>query len=181
VAVALSLPWLLARINQPMVAARAGMLIVLASGLGTLPAWQRELRDNAGNIFDQQIAIARWVNQNLPNDAVLAVNDIGALTYYTDRLIFDLAGLASPQVIETLADAPPFTGFADDDLAEMIIAKGCTHAIFYPQWYPVLANRGDVLQRMTTFVLPNNTICGSSIVYACQVRPPKMRAAAIAG
>jgi hypothetical protein len=52
----------------------------------------------ARNINDQQIAIAKWVDATLTSKDTLAVDDVGALAYYTDRPIIDLVGLVSPKL-----------------------------------------------------------------------------------
>ncbi len=56
------------------------------------------------NAYAQSVAIietemvepARWIAQNTPPEALVAAHDIGALGYFGQRRLLDLAGLVSP-------------------------------------------------------------------------------------
>ena len=50
---------------------------------------------NASNIRDHQVAVGRWVHENLPEDAVVGINDAGAIAYYGERTVVDLVGLVT--------------------------------------------------------------------------------------
>src|SRR5215213_4845408 len=47
-------------------------------------------------VESEMVAAAKWVDQNIPADARLAVHDIGALGYYVQNPIVDMAGLITP-------------------------------------------------------------------------------------
>ena len=53
-------------------------------------------RENVAFIQKQQVTLARWISQNTPEDARIASHDIGALGYFSQRPIIDMAGLAHP-------------------------------------------------------------------------------------
>ncbi len=55
-------------------------------------------------INTEMVDTARWIEDNLPSDQLLAVHDIGALGYYAPRPILDLAGLVSPEVVPIIRD-----------------------------------------------------------------------------
>jgi hypothetical protein len=155
---------------RPILAGRLLALALLASACSTLPHWRAVYRDNTSNIFDQQIAIAWWINANVSPDATLAVNDIGVYTHLTDRRVVDLAGLATPELLPVIMDSPICSGHADAALAEAIVDRGCDWLIFFPRWYPDLAKRSDLLETVEEFRLRHNTICGDSLVRVCRVR-----------
>lgn len=50
-------------------------------------------------INGEMVKSAKWIADNVPEDELLAVHDIGAVGYFAPRRIFDLAGLVSPEVI----------------------------------------------------------------------------------
>jgi hypothetical protein len=82
-------------------------------------------------IESEIVQTAQWVAENLPADALVAVHDIGALGYYTDKVkLIDLAGLISPDVIPFIRD--------EAKLAEYLSEKRATHLIAFPGWYPLL-------------------------------------------
>jgi hypothetical protein len=81
-------------------------------------------------IETQMVRTAQWMNENLLSDAVLAVHDIGAIGYFTQNPIIDLAGLITPDVV-------PFIRY-EEKLANYLNAEGTEYLITFPGWYPQL-------------------------------------------
>lgn len=56
-------------------------------------------------IIDQEmVAVAHWINENLPPEDLLVTHDIGAVGYFASRPILDIAGLVSPEVVPLMLD-----------------------------------------------------------------------------
>jgi hypothetical protein len=55
-------------------------------------------------INTEMVDTAKWIEQNIPPEELLAVHDIGAVGYFAPRPIFDLAGLVSPEVVPVIHD-----------------------------------------------------------------------------
>ncbi len=51
----------------------------------------RDCRD----IYNQSIRAGKWIKENLPVSARVAINDVGAITYFSDAKVFDLVGLVT--------------------------------------------------------------------------------------
>ncbi len=51
----------------------------------------RDCRD----IHNQSIQAGKWIKANLPASARVAINDVGAITYFSDAKVFDLVGLVT--------------------------------------------------------------------------------------
>jgi hypothetical protein len=81
------------------------------------------------------VATARWVDANLPPDAVIAAHDIGALGYFDHHPLIDLAGLVSPEVIPFIRDEARLAAFLDRRHANYLIA--------FPAFYPVLSRASE--------------------------------------
>jgi len=79
-------------------------------------------------IETQMVRTAQWVNENLPADAVLAVHDIGAIGYFTQNPLIDLAGLVTPDVVAFIRDEAALTDYLNGTNAEYLIT--------FPSWYP---------------------------------------------
>jgi hypothetical protein len=79
-------------------------------------------------IETQMVRTAQWVNENLPADSVLAVHDIGAIGYFTQNPLIDLAGLVTPDVVAFIRDEAVLTGYLNGTNAEYLIT--------FPSWYP---------------------------------------------
>lgn len=56
-------------------------------------------------INQEMVASALWVDENIPQDELLAIHDIGAVGYFSARPMLDIAGLVSPDVAPIVADA----------------------------------------------------------------------------
>lgn len=88
-------------------------------------------RDDVGFIEGELMATARWLNENTAPGDLIAVHDIGAVGYLTDRPLLDLAGLITPDVVPFIADA--------DRLAAWMIEQGAVYAAFFPDFSPTYA------------------------------------------
>jgi MFS family permease len=56
-------------------------------------------------IEEEMVAAARWIDENVPPDELLAIHDIGAVGYFTPRSLLDIAGLVTPEIIPIVADS----------------------------------------------------------------------------
>lgn len=56
------------------------------------------------NINDQHLAVASWLQANVPDTAKLAVHDVGAIAYLGDRSVIDLTGLVTPPIFAVQPD-----------------------------------------------------------------------------
>jgi len=79
-------------------------------------------------INTEMVRTAKWIDLNLEEDAVIAAHDIGALGYYSERKIIDLAGLISSDVIPFIRDEKSIKNY----LAE----KEPDYLMSFPSWYP---------------------------------------------
>lgn len=88
-------------------------------------------RQDVAVIQTEMVATAKWISRNTPPDSIIAAHDIGALGYFGDRKIVDLAGLISPDVIPFLRD--------ESRLAEYMDSKNVSYFVSFPDWYPRLS------------------------------------------
>jgi hypothetical protein len=88
-------------------------------------------------IDTEMVAAARWISENTPPGALIAAHDIGALGYFGERPILDLAGLVSPEVIPFIRD--------ESHLADYLDAQDAQYLVTFPGWYPNLVTRGQLI------------------------------------
>ena len=86
-------------------------------------------------IESEMVAAAKWVAANLPQDALIAAHDIGALGYFDDHELIDLAVLASPDVIPFIRDEPRLANYLDQ--------RGADYLIAFPDFYPLLTGSAE--------------------------------------
>jgi hypothetical protein len=88
-------------------------------------------------IESEMVATAHWVANNTEAEALVAAHDIGALGYFGQRELLDLAGLVSPEVIPFIRD--------EQRLADFLDARGADYLVTFPDWYPYLSQRAELV------------------------------------
>jgi len=110
-------------------------IVVLSLAFGFIGA-----RQNAYDVFlieSEMVATAEWVEQNLSPDARLAVHDIGALGFYVQNPLVDMAGLITPDVVPFIRD--------EARLAEYLDSNSVDYLITFPSFYPQLTSKRESL------------------------------------
>jgi len=88
------------------------------------------------------VGMGKWLRDNTPSSSVIAVPDIGAVGYYSQRKILDLGGLVSPEINRIRREV---------DYEDML-AKGL-YLKFHPQY---LIDRSPVEKRFAHVVIEGN-------------------------
>ncbi|MEW6579647.1 MAG: hypothetical protein AB1435_10685 [Chloroflexota bacterium] len=73
--------------------------LVLVSSALTALSFARYYDENVAVVRDQQVPMARWVRDNLPeeeNDPRIGVHDVGMMGYFSERPLYDVVGLTLP-------------------------------------------------------------------------------------
>ncbi len=83
-------------------------------------------------INTEMVDAALWLNQNTAANDLIAVHDIGAVGYFSQRQIIDLAGLVTPEIIPIIRDEARLTAYLDQ--------QGATYLMTFPEWYPTLTS-----------------------------------------
>lgn len=112
-----------------------GIILIIFWGYGTV-AYARDV----AIIESEMVESANWVNKNIPGGKIIAAHDIGALGYFGNHSIVDLAGLISPEVIPFLRD--------EVHLAEFLDSQNVDYLLTFPAWYPKL--RSGLMEIYTT-------------------------------
>jgi len=84
-------------------------------------------------IESEMVKSAYWVSENTEENSVIAAHDIGALGYFSNRQLVDLAGLVSPDVIPFIRD--------EERLAEYLNQRSVEYLVTFPGWYPELVKQ----------------------------------------
>jgi hypothetical protein len=110
---------------------RVWALSLLAVTIGFVGLGAQAYAQDVGLIESEMVVTAKWVSRNLPPNAVVAAHDIGALGYFDNHKLIDLAGLVSPEVIPFIRDEARLSDFLTQQHANYLVA--------FPSFYPVLA------------------------------------------
>jgi hypothetical protein len=99
-------------------------------------------RQNADDVLwveSEIVATAKWVDRHVPAAARLAVHDIGALGYFVQNPLIDLAGLINPDVIPFIRD--------ERQLAHYLDSKSVDYLITFPSFYPELTSQREAVPK----------------------------------
>ena len=97
-------------------------------------------RQNAFDVYwieSEMMVTAKWVEENVPPDALLAVHDIGALGYYVGNPILDLAGLISPEVVPFIRDETRLAGYLSANSVDYLIVFDSDYPNLTAQMAPI--------------------------------------------
>lgn len=81
-------------------------------------------------IESEMVNTARWISTHTDSNALIAAHDIGALGFFGNRRLIDLAGLISPDVIPFIRNEPKLKAFLNSQKADYVVV--------FPGWYPSL-------------------------------------------
>lgn len=73
-------------------------------------------------IEEEMVAPAHWVKANISEDEVFASHDIGALGYFVQRPLIDVAGLITPEIVPILRDKEAVYAFLQERDAHYLMA-----------------------------------------------------------
>ncbi|MFW6115645.1 MAG: hypothetical protein ACOC7Y_01145 [Chloroflexota bacterium] len=147
--------------SQPVLGTVVALLLV-AGTAWRLPTMARQLAWNVENINEMHVALGEWAAEHTAPDAVLALNDIGAIAYVSQRQVVDLAGLVTPEVVPILRGPDP-----TPQLLALMAERNVDYVIIFPDWFPTLADRSDRLTPVHQVSVARRTITGgpTMVVY----------------
>jgi hypothetical protein len=140
------------------------LLLVLPTAL-TLVSGATRYVQNVADVQDGDVRLARLLADHLPAEAVLAVQDIGALGYFLPNRLVDLSGIVSPEVQAytkqaVSADDP----YGQAGMRRFIEERRPDYLVVFPQWYPGLVQGGGFRPVLRLAVPGNVTLAGDEIV-----------------
>jgi hypothetical protein len=148
---------------QPIAGRRARLVVVLA-WLGIAAATLVPAAARYGwavqNINAMQVHVGRWVDENVPKTARVAVNDIGAIAFFSRREVIDLMGLVTPEII-------PYRRQGESGVIQYLKEACPQYVIIFPAWFPRLAASADTLEPVHRVRLERNEVAGAAemVVY----------------
>ena len=122
---------------------RVAVVASLLAVAPTLFGRAREFSQHAAEMDRMHFEAGEWIDENLPEEAVVGVHDAGILAGAGNRPIVDFNGLVSPEFFNISASTP---GGLYETIAGMPFSKRPTHHASFPSWlHPAL--RTETLAR----------------------------------
>ncbi len=139
----------------------AGLTLFLMALFFLLQGAVAYARDVA-TVEGEMVAVAQWLAENTAEDALIAAHDIGAIGYFAERPLLDLAGLISPEIIPLLAD--------EAQVAQYLLSSDADYLVTAPGWpYTAVADDDSSEWRYSTdFLLTQEAGLNNMTVYKLQ-------------
>lgn len=140
--------------------------LVLFFGMLIVPMhfeWKQRVSDvpaMSKNIGDQQIHMATFVRDFLPDTMAIAVNDIGAVSYYSRVPILDLYGIGDDEVTLSWYRGE----FTTARISELLRARGVRLLLVYTRWFHYVRALPHGLLPVGEWTIANNLVCGDDNV-----------------
>jgi len=106
------------------------------------------------------VAAGEWVTQNTAPDALIALNDVGAIIEISDRRVLDLEGLVSAEVIDAVRGTSKYSCARDLPLMRLMLQQRPALIGVFPWWYPCMTGWPDLLQPYHVFTITGPTVIG---------------------
>jgi hypothetical protein len=142
--------------------------LVVGVGLSAMRGW-RALEQTpvaTRNVFEQQYQMAQLARRSFEG-LTLAINDIGAITYYADVRVLDLYSLASRDVADLWLD----DRLSTDAIRELASAHGVDIAIVYTDRYASFGGLPAEWRLLAEWGIEDNVVNGGDIVSFYAVAP----------
>jgi hypothetical protein len=108
------------------------------------------------NINELQVALGQWMYRHLPEQSTVAVNDVGAIAYFSHLRILDIEGLVTPEALPYRSRPGRGLAFVSDMRPDFV-------AIF-PTWYPEVVARTDLFRQIYEVRVADNIAAGGSVL-----------------
>lgn len=133
------IPWIRASVTAAALFAVV-TAICLADALYDTKRWATQYAGDVRNIEAVQVQIGKWIRDNTPRDAYVALNDIGAITVISNRRALDTVGIAEPGILPYLVEQGRVGVFA------YLQQKRPDYLVVWPEWYPEVVARTDIFR-----------------------------------
>lgn len=144
-------------------------LALLAGVLVALPPAASRYGWGVQNIEAMQVHLGRWVERHTPPTARLALNDVGAITYFSRREIVDVMGLVTPAIIR-------FRREGEAGVLRYLERTCPDYLIVFPAWFPTISAMTDHFEPVYRVRLPHNTVAGADELVVYEARWSRWRA-----
>lgn len=150
--------------------------IFIAAGAAKIPTWARMLGDNTREILEIDVALGEWLQANTPNEATIAVDDIGAIGYLSERKIIDLNGLVSPEMWPAIGED---LGLDRDQVTTQLLSESQPdYLVGFPLWHWEIANNAHIAEPLFHAQTDTHTIIFQQDAFVYEMSWPYLDLAA---
>ncbi len=128
--------------------------------------WYTNIHANqTKNIEEMQVHLSMWIRDNVPDDAVIATYDVGAIGFFARGVVLDQYGLVTPPLLHNFTTLIEQVGFLRD--------MNCTYIMYYVEWFIYLGATihavGGAYTELYRAHLDDNVVCGTNNMAVYQI------------
>jgi hypothetical protein len=148
------------------VATGLGLAVLVLPTLYTLAQGAGFYAQNVANVENGDVRMGRWLAEHLPPEAVLAVQDIGAIKFLAPQRVLDLAGIVTPEIQQLIRSAATADDrFGQAGMRRFLVEHRPDYLVAFPSWYPELVAPGTGFEPVFVLAVPDNiTLAGDRLV-----------------
>lgn len=139
------------------------LLIITSYQIIFLFNWSSTFGWNVKNINDMHVYLGNWAKENTQEDSVIALNDIGAIAYISQREIIDTIGLVSPDVLKVVGGLSKEE--REEPLWNYLKEKKPDYLIIMPSWYPEISQKQELEEIYRVKLDRYSIVDGKMVVY----------------
>jgi len=109
------------------------------------------------------VHLGHWVDAHLPRDSRVALNDVGAIAYFSRRHVIDLMGLVTPDII-------PYRREGEAGVIRYVAETCPDYLIVFPTWFPDLTARRYLVEPVYRVRLERNEVAGGAEMVVYRIR-----------
>jgi len=141
-------------------AGRRALFLLFAAGAilqtGFLVNRARFYALSVKNINQMQVHLGKRIDQDIPVNSLVAINDVGAIKFFGQRQCVDLEGLVSPEVI-------PYKILGEYSYLLFFDKNRPDYFVTFPVWYPVIYDQLGLWRNVLYEVkIKDNVACGGA-------------------
>ncbi|HEX2987335.1 MAG TPA: hypothetical protein VHS06_04100 [Chloroflexota bacterium] len=115
-------------------------IVCLGDALFEARRWSTQYAGDVRSIQAINVHLGEWLRDNTPSDAYIAMNDIGAIAFISDRRILDTVGIAEPGIL------PYISQRGREGVMQYVRERRPDYLVIWPEWYPEMASMRDVFE-----------------------------------
>lgn len=148
----------------PLPAGVLALLLLVAPGLGDFAAVFGRYLQARENVEASDVAASRWLAPRLSPEAVLAVNDVGAIKYLLPNRVVDLVGIVTPELIPLRRAGVRAGRDYVAVLADYLERARPDFVLVFPDWFTAPARAPERFQPLRVFRVEHNVAMGGEMM-----------------
>jgi len=140
--------------------ALAGLVLLFMPTLASYVEAVALYAHNVSDVESGDVAMARWLGERLPPQAVIGTMDIGAMGALLPNPIVDLAGIASPAVYTYMSRAQTAGESWQSGVLAFIGDRRPDYLVVFPDWLPEIERPGSPFVPIQSIHVEDNVTLG---------------------